>query len=247
MQKYISILVILFFLCFYTSLANNADTTFIDSLNTKAFLMARENSEKSISDASNARSNLPNGKSIAKKWSHISIAYTNGKLKAYIDDTRLINIPHLDFDPTGISFHVYHANDNNLCYIKNIRIAEGGVKYYDRFLQDGKIIANGIRFDVNKATLRPESMGVINEIASLMQDHPEIKFSVEGHTNSDSDDASNQILSENRAKAVLQTLVRMGIDSNRLTSRGWGESMPMDTNDTPEGKANNRLVEFVKQ
>lgn len=194
-----------------------------------------------------ARSDLPNGKSIAKKWSHISIAYTNGKLKAYIDDTRLINIPHLDFDPSGISFHVYHANDDNLCYIKNIRIAEGGVKYYDRFLQDGKIIANGIRFDVNKATLRPESMGVMNEIASLMQDHPEINFSVEGHTDSDGDDALNQNLSENRAEAVLQTLVSMGIDSNRLTSKGWGESMPMDTNDTPEGKANNRRVEFVKK
>ena len=99
-----------------------------------------------------ARSDLPGGKSIAKKWSHISIAYTSGKLKAYIDDTRLINIPHLEFDPTGISFHVYHASDNNRSYIKNIRVAEGGVKYYDRFLQDGKIVSNGIRFDVGKAT-----------------------------------------------------------------------------------------------
>lgn len=194
-----------------------------------------------------ARSDLPGGKSIAKKWSHISIAYTNGKLKAYIDDTRLINIPHLDFDPTGISFHVYHAKDNNRSYIKNIRIAEGGVKYYDRFLQDGKIIANGIRFDVNKATLRPESMGVINEIATLMKDHPEVNFSVEGHTDSDGDDALNQTLSEQRAATVVITLTKLGIDSNRLSSKGWGESKPMDTNDTPEGKANNRRVEFVKK
>ena len=194
-----------------------------------------------------ARSDLPGGKNIANKWSHISIAYTSGKLKAYIDDTRLINIPHLDFDPTGISFHVYHAKDDNRCYIKNIRIAEDGVKYYDRFLQDGKIIANGIRFDVNKATLRPESMGVINEIAELMKDHAEIKFSVEGHTDSDGEDASNQILSEQRAATVVATLEKLGIDSTRLTSKGWGESNPMDTNDTPEGKANNRRVEFVNK
>lgn len=224
----------------------------------KVFFFDRKNQKKprgansldiwtSYMNMNPARSDLPNGKSIAKKWSHISIAFTNGKLKAYIDDTRLINIPRLDFNPTGISFHVYHANDNNLSYIKNIRIAEGGVKYYDRFLQDGKIIANGIRFDVNKATLRPESMGVINEIAALMQGHPEINFSVEGHTDSDGDEASNQTLSENRAQAVLQTLVKMEIDSNRLTSKGWGESKPMDTNDTPEGKANNRRVEFVKK
>ena len=131
-------------------------------------------------------------------------------------------------------------------YIKNVRIAEEGVKYYDRFLQDGKIIANGIRFDVNKATLRPESMGVINEIAALMKEHPEVNFSVEGHTDSDGDDAFNQTLSEQRAETVVTTLIELGIVQNRLTSKGWGESKPIDTNATPEGKANNRRVEFVK-
>lgn len=192
-------------------------------------------------------SRLPEGNNLAKRrWIHIAIAYTNGKLKGYIDETRLINLPRIDFDPKGLSLHSYHAKNDNLYYIKNIRIAEGGVKYYDRILQDGKIIANGIRFDVNKATLRPESMGVINEIAGLMKEHPDLKFDVEGHTDSDGDDASNQTLSENRAQTVLQTLVQMGIDPNRLTSKGWGESKPMDTNDTPEGKANNRRVEFVK-
>jgi outer membrane protein OmpA-like peptidoglycan-associated protein len=193
-----------------------------------------------------ASSNIPNRGTIENQWAHIAIAYTNGKLKAYINETRLINIPHLAFDPIGITLYAYHGSDKNVFYIKNFRLAEGGVKYYDRFLQDGKIIANGIRFDVNKATLRPESMGVINEIAELMKDHPEINFSVEGHTDSDGDDALNQTLSENRAQTVMQTLAKMGIDSNRMTSRGWGESKPMDTNDTPEGKANNRRVEFVK-
>lgn len=194
-----------------------------------------------------SNSRLPDGQNLAKRrWVHIAIAYTNGKLKGYIDETRLINLPRIDFDPKGLSLHSYHARNDNLYYIKNIRIAEGGVKYYDRVLQDGKIIANGIRFDVNKATLRPESMGVINEIATLMKEHPDLKFSVEGHTDSDGEDTSNQTLSENRAKTVLQTLISMGIDSSRLSSKGWGESKPIDANDTPEGKANNRRVEFVK-
>ena len=192
-------------------------------------------------------SRLPDEKNLKeRRWIHVAIAYTNGKLKGYIDETRMINLPRIDFDPKGLSLHSYHARNDNLYYVKNIRIAEGGVKYYDRVLQDGKIIANGIRFDVNKATLRPESMGIINEIATLMKDHPDLKFSVEGHTDSDGDDTSNQTLSENRAQTVLQTLVQMGIDANRLTSKGWGESKPMDSNDTPEGKANNRRVEFVK-
>ena len=193
-----------------------------------------------------AKSSLPNNGSIRNKWAHISIAHTNGKMKAYMDETRLINIPHLAFDPTGISFQAYHANDNYRYFIKNIRIAEGGIKYYDRVMKDGKIIATGIRFDVGKATLKPESMGIINKVVKMMQQHPELNFSVEGHTDSDGDDTNNLKLSEDRAKTVMNTMVKLGISADRLTAKGLGESMPVDTNSTPEGKANNRRVEFVK-
>lgn len=193
-----------------------------------------------------ARSYIPEKGSIAERWAHIAIAYTNGKLKAYVDETRLINIPRAEFNPTGISLHCYHAKDDNEFYVKNFRIAEGGVKYYDRFMQDGKIIANGIRFDVNKATLKPESMGVINEICDLMKENPDINFSVEGHTDSDGDADFNQELSEKRAQTVVSTLEKMGISADRLTSKGWGETKPITGNDSPEGKATNRRVEFVK-
>jgi len=186
-------------------------------------------------------SRLPDEKNLEKRrWIHVSIAYTNGKLKAYLDETRLINIPRIDFDPKGLSFHSYHCRNDNLYYVKNIRIAEGGVKYYDRVMQDGKIIATGIRFDVNKATLKPESMGVINEMVEMMLEYPDLKFSIEGHTDSDGDDANNLKLSEDRAKTVMNTMVNLGISADRLTAKGLGESMPMDTNGTPEGKANNR-------
>jgi outer membrane protein OmpA-like peptidoglycan-associated protein len=192
-------------------------------------------------------SRLPDENLAKRRWIHVAIAYTNGKLKGYIDETRLINIPRLDFDPKGLSIHSYHCRNDNLYYIKNIRIAEGGVKYYDRVLQNGKIIANGIRFDTGKATLKPESMGIINEVVQLMQEHSELKFSVEGHTDSDGNDASNLALSEERANSVKNTMVKLGISTDRLSTKGYGESIPMDTNSTPEGKANNRRVEFVKQ
>jgi hypothetical protein len=100
-----------------------------------------------------ASSKLPSGEKVNNQWAHVAVAYTKGQLKAYLNETRLINIPHLSFNPTGISIRALHSSDKSHYYIKNIRIAEGGVKYYDRFMQDGKIIANGIRFDVNKATL----------------------------------------------------------------------------------------------
>jgi outer membrane protein OmpA-like peptidoglycan-associated protein len=182
----------------------------------------------------------------SERWAHIAVAYTNGKFKAYLDDTRLINIPRLDNNPTGITIYSYHARDDQPIYIKNIRIAEGGVKYYDRVMEDGKIIANGIRFDVGKATLKPESMGIINEVVDLMKEHPDLRFSVEGHTDSDGDDAFNMELSDKRAESVKSTMISMGIAADRLESKGLGESMPITDNSSPEGKANNRRVEFVK-
>ncbi len=178
-------------------------------------------------------------------WKHIAIAYTKGKFKAYMDDTRLINVPHLEGNPFGITITASGPKELNM-FIKNIRISKGGVKYYDRVLSDGKIIVNGIRFDVNKASIKPESNGAINKIFELMQKQPDLKFSVEGHTDSDGDEATNQTLSEARAKAVMDRLISMGISSNRLKSSGWGESSPIGENSTPEGKANNRRVEFVK-
>jgi len=113
-------------------------------------------------------------------------------------------------------------------------------------MTDGKIVTTGIRFDVNKSTIKPESMGVLNSIAKLMEEHQDIRFSVEGHTDSDGDDASNQKLSEERAASVKNALVDLGIDTSRFETKGFGESNPVDENSTPEGKANNRRVEFIK-
>ncbi len=177
-------------------------------------------------------------------WRHISLAYTKGKLKIYMDDTRLINIPHLNGSPIGITLGATSEGENT--FLKNIRLAEGGVKYYDRVLQEGKIIVNGIKFDINKATLKPESMGPINEIFELLQENSDLCFSIEGHTDSDGEADFNMKLSDERAKAVKDKLTAMGIDANRLTTKGWGESKPIDSNTTAEGKANNRRVEFVK-
>ncbi len=192
-------------------------------------------------------SRLPEEKTVEKRrWIHIAITYNKGKLKTYLDETRLINIPRLDFDPKGLSFHSYHARNDYHYYVKNIRIAEGGKKYYDRIMEDGRIVASGIRFDSGKASLKPESMGIINEMVELMNDHPDLKISIEGHTDSDGDEASNLKLSEERATTVMNIMINSGISDSRLSTKGFGESVPIVTNNSPEGKANNRRVEFVK-
>ncbi len=79
-----------------------------------------------------------------------------------------------------------------------------------------------------------------------MTKNPDLRFSVEGHTDSDGDEAHNMELSKARAKTVMDKSVSMGISPDRLKYTGWDESKPIDTNATAEGKANNRRVEFVK-
>ena len=181
-------------------------------------------------------------------WHHIAMSFNIRTLKVYFDQTRVLNVPNIKERPTSFSISAlsHGVRKGDPAIIKNIRIAEGGVDLYDKLLTDGKIVTTGIRFDVNKATLKPESMGVINKIAKLMKDHSDIRFSIEGHTDGDGDDASNQTLSESRANSVKSALVNLDIDASRLETKGYGESKPVSDNSTPEGKANNRRVEFVK-
>ena len=181
------------------------------------------------------------------KWKHVAVAFNKRSLKIYLDEERLINIPNLGFKPKMFSIGG-HFDDRyiKMSSIENIRVNEGGKKLYDRILEEGKFVTRGILFDVNKATINGESMGTINEIVKLMNKHPDLSFIIEGHTDSDGEESFNQKLSEDRAAAVKSMLVKLGIDASRLESKGWGESKPLSENSTPEGKANNRRVEFVK-
>lgn len=202
-------------------------------------------------DGGKMRRNLPKESQKAyPHWRHVAISFNIRALKIYMDQDRLLMLPNVQGNPIAISLkgstYDYSQTGDYPTMIKNIRVAEGAVKLYDRFLTDGKIVANGIKFDSGKATLKPESMGIINEIVNLMKQHPEIKFSVEGHTDSDGDTQLNKNLSEQRANTVMNELIEQGIDGERMVSKGFGENVPVADNGTPEGKANNRRVEFVK-
>lgn len=179
-------------------------------------------------------------------WRHIAVSFNKRALKVYMDDTRLLNIPNITDNPTGITLSSNHAKVTNNQFIKNIRIAKGAVPLYDKILTDGRFVTTGIKFDVNRSTLKAESAGTINYVVQMMQDNPDWRFCVEGHTDSDGAENTNQTLSERRAEAVREALIGQGIAADRLTCKGWGESKPVLNNDTPEGKAQNRRVEFVK-
>ena len=180
-------------------------------------------------------------------WKHNAISFNKRSLKVFVDEYRALNIPNYKFKPQMLSIGSYmHKPEGETMAIKNIRIAEGGKKLYDRVMADGKFVTRGILFDVNKAILKPGSMGVINQVAKMMHEHTDLTFSIEGHTDSDGEESSNLQLSEKRAAAVKEALANAGVDSSKLQVKGMGESVPVSDNTTPEGKANNRRVEFVK-
>lgn len=178
-------------------------------------------------------------------FNRVSISFNKRAMKLYLNETRLINIPRCDA-PASFNLHAC-AGDKENRFIKNVRIAKGAVPLYDRMMSDGKFITYGITFDVGKSTIKPESMGEINRIVQLMTENPDLKFSVEGHTDSTGNAASNQTLSEARSAAIVSKLVEMGISADRLTSSGKGQNNPIADNATDEGRAKNRRVEFVKQ
>jgi outer membrane protein OmpA-like peptidoglycan-associated protein len=104
---------------------------------------------------------------------------------------------------------------------------------------------NNVFFDTSKTTLRPESTRELERLRALMNELPTLRIEVRGHTDSVDDDAFNQRLSEGRAAAVVEYLVTVGIAPDRLRSKGFGESAPVATNATDEGRSQNRRVEFV--
>ncbi len=104
-------------------------------------------------------------------------------------------------------------------------------------------IEQGISFEHDSAIIRPEFEKVLDLAAVFVREFP-LDMVVEGHTDSDGDDAYNQALSEDRAAAAVDYLVASGVSADRLDSAGFGESRPIDTNDTDGGKSKNRRIEF---
>jgi len=102
-----------------------------------------------------------------------------------------------------------------------------------------------IYFDFNKTTLKSESFVELNKVVDFLQSNPTVEIEIAGHTDSKGTDEYNNTLSQGRSQAVVDYLAGQGIDAARLTAKGYGESKPIDTNDTPEGQANNRRVEFT--
>ena len=131
---------------------------------------------------------------------------------------------------------------------RSVRFAESAPDFSQTILSSGRYVSHGILFDTGSDRLKPESAPAIQTVAKALGTNPNLKLLIEGHTDSVGNAASNLDLSKRRADAVKTVLVsQFSIDASRLTTNGLGATKPMDSNDTPQGRAQNRRVEFVKQ
>lgn len=107
------------------------------------------------------------------------------------------------------------------------------------------VITQVINFDFDRATIKPSSFGILDEVVSILRANPQVRLvRIEGHTDSIGSDAYNMRLSQRRANSVREYLVRRGIEPSRLVAEGYGESRPLTSNATAAGRAQNRRTEF---
>jgi outer membrane protein OmpA-like peptidoglycan-associated protein len=106
-------------------------------------------------------------------------------------------------------------------------------------------LSGKVTFKTNSAELTAEAQQELNRLAELLRDNPEVKVLIQAHTDADGNEAYNQMLSDNRARSVQEYLGTSGINVERMQASGFGESRPIADNNSREGKAKNRRVEFI--
>ncbi|MDN5202371.1 OmpA family protein [Fulvivirgaceae bacterium BMA10] len=206
--------------------------------------------ENSVNGKREIRNNI--GKDVRSdilENTHISIAVNGKRIRMWVNENKVVDVPRLVPDKI-VSFKLYPRglrDDQDQIFITNLKIAKGGLDLRSKLLNEGKFSTTGILFNSGSDQIKPESYGVLKQIATALQQEPEINLNIIGHTDADGNEEDNLTLSQLRATSVKNILVsEFGIEADRLQTEGKGESEPIDNNTSAEGKANNRRVEFVK-
>ena len=181
---------------------------------------------------------------------HISIWRQKERVRVYVNEQKVWDIPKAatkEAKFNAIVFSVTYAEEVVKHYIGNLRLAIGAPDTRKKIMEQNKWVTHGILFDVNSDKIKPESYGTLKEMANVLKEFPELKVKIVGHTDADGNDAGNLDLSKRRAAAVKESLAKeFEINDSRMETDGKGEGEPIDKNDNPAGKANNRRVEFIK-
>ena len=177
---------------------------------------------------------------------HYSYWIQKQRMRIYVNEKKVVDSPRIL--PAGYKFNILRFEiDESKPYISNFRVAAGLPDTRNKLITEGKLVTYGIYFDVNKDVVKPESYGTLKDIAAVLNEVPDVKVKIFGHTDADGEDAKNMDLSKRRAASVKNELVKsFGVNGDRIVTDGLGETKPVAPNDTPVNKALNRRVEFVK-
>jgi outer membrane protein OmpA-like peptidoglycan-associated protein len=189
---------------------------------------------------------------ITTDWSQpakLALWVQNGRIRAYVNGERYADANQVDLPPIDrVEILSYLNGTGQSLGYRSVRFAESTPDFSQVISAAGRYVSHGIHFDTGSDRLKPESAAVIQTVARGLSANPALKLLIEGHTDSAGDAALNLDLSRRRAEAVKNVLIsQFKVDASRLTTAGLGASKPMDTNDTPAGRSQNRRVEFVKQ
>ena len=185
-----------------------------------------------------------------EKVNHVIVWVQNRRVRIYHLGGKVLDVPTNIYDGSKFSRMCFKLYRGASCgsYLSNIKITTATPDTRNKLLTEGKLITYGIYFDVNKDIVKPESYGTLKDIATILNEVPDVKVKIVGHTDSDGQDAANLDLSKRRAASVKAELSNsFGVNGDRLVSDGMGKSQPVAPNDSPVNKALNRRVEFIKQ
>ncbi len=197
-------------------------------------------------------SNMPDLNALNGKIIHLAFVRQDSRMKFYINASKIFDVNSAFMKGINLKNFIltaYSRDDENKygMYVSNFLLAHSIPDLRNDFMINGKYSTNAILFETNKADITPSSLSTISMIANYMKSNPTIKLKVVGHTDNIGDEASNKILSQKRAESVVKELINIHkIDPSRLNADGKGESEPSIANDTPENRAKNRRVEFIK-
>jgi len=179
---------------------------------------------------------------------HVIIWIQKRRVRIYHRGAKTLDVPTNIYAHTKFNKFLFSGWDSNSWpMVTNLKITTASPDTRSKLITEGRLTTYGITFDVNKANIRPESYGTLNDISIVFRENPSVNVKIIGHTDSDGDDALNLDLSKRRAESVRSELSSVfGVDASRMQTEGAGESKPVAPNDTPANKAMNRRVEFIK-
>ncbi len=191
-------------------------------------------------------------KTIKVDWSQpakIALWVQDGRVRAFVNGEKHLDANQVELPPINkVEILSYVAAAKQSVGYRSVRFAESVPDFSQVISASGRYVSHGILFDTGSDRLKPESAAVIQSIARGLEKNPALKLQIEGHTDSVGNAEQNLDLSRRRAEAVRSVLVsQFKVGAGRLTTAGLGATKPIDSNDTPQGRSQNRRVEFVKQ